>query len=158
MGVFLQFEDFNFYSSSCAISNRDTVIITGGRGVSYEDTMTTVSVYSVKGWLQDLPSLNTGRSNHACSSYWSGERRVFIVTGGIFSSDKLDTTETLDTGSSNWVTSGAKLPRPMYGLRAANIDDRVLIFGGHEKWNECDDILEFKPDEDAIVSLGQMIQ
>merc|ERR1711971_1040605 len=130
-------------SFACAIPQEDSVIVTGG-----VDTKNTVSVYNVEGWQEDLPPLNNGRSRHACSSYWSGERRVFLITGGYYfsGSDFLDTTETLDTDASSWVTSGAKLPRPMYGLRAANIDDRVLIFGGYDKWNECDDILEFKPD------------
>ena len=57
-----------------------------------------------------------------------------MVTGG-YGSDNLDTTETLDTGASSWVTSGSKLPRPMQGLRAVNIDDRVLIFGNYTLFN-----------------------
>ena len=44
-------------------------------------------------------------------------------------SGDLDTIETLASDGSTWVLSGAKLPQPMKGLRAANIDDRVLIFG-----------------------------
>ena len=48
-----------------------------------------------------------------------------MVMGG----DKLKSMETLATDASSWVTTGAKLPRPMDGLRAVNIDDRVLIFG-----------------------------
>ena len=60
--------------------------------------------------------------------------QVFMVTGG-YGSDNLDTTETLDTDKSSWVASGAKLPRPMSGLRAANIDGRVLIFGNHPLFN-----------------------
>ena len=38
--------------------------------------MTAVSVYGVKGWEEDLPFLNTGRRDHACSSYMSGGTRV----------------------------------------------------------------------------------
>ena len=53
-----------------------------------------------------------------------------MVTGG-YGSDNLDTTETLDTDASSWVTSASKLPRPMQGLRAVNIEDRVLIFGNY---------------------------
>ena len=49
--------------------------------------------------------------------------------GGYDGNDYIDNTETLDTDASSWVTSGAKLPQPMSGLRAANINDRVLIFG-----------------------------
>ena len=32
--------------------------------------------------MEDLPSLNTGRSYHACSSYISGETRVSYISGG----------------------------------------------------------------------------
>ena len=60
-----------YYSSACAIPNSDTVIITGGTLTPY-----TVSVYNVEGWQEDLPPLNTGRYYHACSSFWSDERRV----------------------------------------------------------------------------------
>ena len=41
----------------------------------------------------------------------------------------LDTSEVYDSDIGSWATSGAKLPQPMNMLRAANIDDRVLIFG-----------------------------
>ena len=54
-----------------------------------------------------------------------------MVTGGKLSgsSDTTDTTEVFDSNHDGWVISGAKLPQPMRGLRATNIDDRVLIFG-----------------------------
>ena len=54
-----------------------------------------------------------------------------MVTGGYTGSDRLDTTETLATDASSWVLSTAKLPRPMSGPRAANIDGRVMIFGNY---------------------------
>ena len=41
----------------------------------------------------------------------------------------LDSTEVYDPSVGSWVTTGAKLPRPMADLRATNIDDKVLIFG-----------------------------
>ena len=44
------------------------VIITGGR-----DIMTSVSVYGLNGWEEDLPSLNIGRRNHACSSFLAAD-------------------------------------------------------------------------------------
>ena len=58
---------------TCAIPDpdTDTVVITGGL-----DTLTTVSVYNVQGWQEDLPSLNIGREGHACTSYISGGKRV----------------------------------------------------------------------------------
>ena len=60
-----------YSSEACAIPNSDTVIITGGRS-----TLSTVSVYNVGGWQEELLPLNTGRERHACSSFWSDERRV----------------------------------------------------------------------------------
>ena len=56
---------------------------------------------------------------------------MFLVTGGDDGSMSIttDTTETFDPLVGSWVASGAKLPRPMLGLRAVNIDDRLLIFG-----------------------------
>ena len=55
---------------------------------------------------------------------------MFLVTGGKDrSNSNVDTTETFNSIVGCWTASGAKLPRPMDGLRAANINDRVLIFG-----------------------------
>ena len=100
------------------------------------------------------------------------------MTGGSTGSEDLDTTETFATDEDTWATAGARLPRPMEGLRAATIDDRVLIFGNytlfitHTRYhrniifaggrdydgNYYDDILEYNPDEDSMVVVGQMTQ
>ena len=118
------------------------MIITGG-----STTATTVSVYSVQGWLEDLPPLSIGRINHACAGYTSGGRTVrfslfknpyilnavllqmFIVSGGFFGSDYLDSTEIFDPSIGSW-RAGAALPRGARDqMRAINIDNRILIFG-----------------------------
>ena len=118
--------------------------------------MTTVSVYDLNGWVEDLPYLNIGRRHHACSSFlnadgakvfytWtaSAEKidinvlfyvlQILLVTGGNGEtgggSNLIDSTEiynTLVMGS--WNIAQAALPRPMNGLRATNIDNMVLIF------------------------------
>ena len=55
---------------------------------------------------------------------------MFLVIGGVDENwNTLESTEVYDPSVGSWVVAGAKLPRPMYGLRATNIDDRVLIFG-----------------------------
>ena len=41
----------------------------------------------------------------------------------------LDSVEKYDPIMGSWTTTAAKLPKPTEGLRATNIDDRVLIFG-----------------------------
>ena len=57
---------------------------------------------------------------------------MYIVMGGIrnigLSDSILTSTEIYDTGVDRW-EDGALLPGPSEGLRAAKIDDRILIFG-----------------------------
>ena len=62
-----------YFSEACSIEDPDTetVVITGGRYTS-----TTVSVYGLQGWVEDLPSLITGRYWHACTSYKTAGTRV----------------------------------------------------------------------------------
>ena len=56
--------------------------------------------------------------------------KMFLVTGGTFydGTEDIDSTEIFDPDLGSWRTGGA-LPSPAYGLRAASIDNRVLIFG-----------------------------
>ena len=61
---------------------------------------------------------------------------MFVVTGGkggwAYDGVILDSTETFDPLLGSWASSGqsgAKLPRPMCGLRAEIIDGRLLFFG-----------------------------
>ena len=53
-----------------------------------------------------------------------------MVTGG----GELDSTELYDPSTGHWRMSGA-LPSARYGLRAATVDNRVLVFG--ETLNEA---------------------
>ena len=61
--------NFTSYRRACGFADEDddTYIITGGSH-NYE-TKTTVSRYNTDGWMEDLPSLNNGRSGHACGTY-----------------------------------------------------------------------------------------
>ena len=58
--------------------------------------------------------------------------QIPLVSGGVGSGPGpvyyLDSTEIWDPALKSW-KAGATLPRPMYGLKAANIDNQVLIFG-----------------------------
>ena len=54
---------------------------------------------------------------------------MLLVTGGYDGLNNLDTTEILRPGSDWQVISSARLPRPMYGVRLATVDNRVLLFG-----------------------------
>ncbi len=52
---------------------------------------------------------------------------MLLVSGG-YDGSYLDSTEIFDPSLRSW-RAGAALPSPMSGLRATNIDNRVLLFG-----------------------------
>ena len=50
------------------------MVITGG-----EYTMSRVSVYSLDGWVEDLPDLLTGRAGHGCGHYINNEDKMVAI-------------------------------------------------------------------------------
>ena len=115
------------------------MILTGG----YR-SLNRVSEYSQSGFTRYLPQLLTGRQLHGCS-YFENEEwtkvdidsnscgliifKTFLVTGGYDDSyDDLSSTELLVENSAKWIYSG-ELPTPRYGLRGANIDQKVIMTG-----------------------------
>ena len=58
-------------SGACSIGLQHRVILTGGHDSNYGSRR--VTAYSEAGFLAELPSLITGRSEHACSHYVDSE-------------------------------------------------------------------------------------
>ena len=56
--------------------------------------------------------------------------KMYLVTGGHYDTSLLDSTEIYDPELEGW-KAGAALSGPKKNLRAANIDNRVLIFGNN---------------------------
>ena len=125
--------------SACAINLGSSVIITGG-----EHSHNKVSEYSESGFTRYLPELQQGREDHGCSYFENEEGtkvdidsnscgviifQTFLVTGGYDDSYiDLSSTELLVENSAEWIYSG-ELPTSCYGLRGANIDQRVIMTG-----------------------------
>jgi len=151
---------------ACSISLDDEVVITGGR--NFPKALTRVSRYDRDGVMRNMPSLNQGRYEHACASYFTLGEQVLMVTGGIREDRNheegeniiLDSTELLKLASGiAWqeVTS-ARLPRPMNGMRVETVDNRVLLFGGERRiahGGASADILEYT-DDDGWRKIGTM--
>ena len=128
-----------YYRDACAINLGISVIITGGLY-----SLTTVSQYNEAGYY-NAPDLLEGRWHHGCSYYDNddGTRvgyryidinycpliifQTLLVTGGS-GRGSLSSTELLVGTASAWVYTG-ELPSPRYGLRGANIDNRVIMTG-----------------------------
>ena len=50
------------------------MVITGG-----DYTMSTASIYSIDGWVEDLPNLLTGRSGHGCGHYINNDNKMVSI-------------------------------------------------------------------------------
>ena len=55
-------------SNACAIQLEESVIVTGGGA-----RLAAVTVYSQRGFVEDLPQLGTGRQWHACGHFVNSE-------------------------------------------------------------------------------------
>ena len=51
------------------------------------------------------------------------------MTGGFDGWGYLDSAELYNSTVGSWAMAGARLPTAMDGLKATNIDDKILIFG-----------------------------
>ena len=60
-----------FTRCACAICFKEKVILTGEL-----KTLDKVTVYNSKGWVEDLPSLKTGRYYHACGSFVTSDKKM----------------------------------------------------------------------------------
>merc|ERR1711934_1074409 len=124
------------------------VIITGGK-----DNRNLVSVYSEAGWQRDLASLNQGRTFHACGDYVNGGKKLLVVSGGVGDGGTLMSSTEIYSDSA-WRNAGA-LPQTMWGMSAATINNRFLLFGGNGG-SDLDNILEFNPETESWSEIGKM--
>ena len=54
---------------------------------------------------------------------------MLLVTGGYDGNDRLDTTELLVPGSGSWRLAAGLLPRPMYSMGVATVDNTLYLTG-----------------------------
>merc|ERR1711874_924587 len=125
---------------ACAINLGSSVILTGG-----DLSIPTVSEYNEAGHVRFLPSLLQGRYAHGCSYYDKDGTETFLVSGGWTGTARISSTELLVETGSAWILTG-ELPSPRYGLRGANIDNKILMTGGKIGFARyIDEIVEFDP-------------
>ena len=72
------------FRSACAIDLQDRVVVTGGYG-----PIATVQVYTSEGPQEQLPSLQTPRSSHACAYFLDSQDRVVSIACNITAHLKL---------------------------------------------------------------------
>jgi len=120
----------------CSIQlSESTVVLTGGR-ITF-NTVTEYSGLDSGGWevsSRELPSLNTGRRQHACGSYpnTAAESQVLIVAGGWDPYyQATPSTEVFDYVKGDEWKETSPLPSGRYGLRGITFDSLFHVTGGY---------------------------
>ena len=103
--------------------------------------------YNKAGWVEDLPSLITGRRYHSCSHYtdtsdqlvsqsllsvFIAPLQVYLVVGGqkhpYSSSNYLASAEILVAGTYAW-TAVSSLPQKLWKMRMVSLHNIAYLFG-----------------------------
>ena len=126
-------------------SGGSVFIILGGSG-GFDDPdfrrkqMKRASQYHYQtGYFGDLPPLNIGRMNHACTTYNNGNSITFLVTGGWRGSKTIEDNYIQETeihGSKcdkKWnIVPSASFPTLIRSARAVTVNDNVFVLGEME--------------------------
>merc|ERR1712227_688024 len=137
---------------ACSIQLEETVVITGG-----SNTMSTASMYSIGGWVEDLPDLLTGRYNHGCGHYINNDNKmVYLVTGGYTDSNNILTTEILTSDENSWRQVGDLPTVPMSGLSGVSFNNNIIMTGGYYGSYSYDYVLSYNTNDESWTLVGNM--
>jgi len=140
---------------SCTIVDDDTnsIIVTGGMGDE-------VTRYDLLGYVEDLPSMLRIRNDHGCGSFINSEGTPVLLAAGGFDHvefEYMSSTELLTIGSGAW-TETTPLPTVIFGMRTANVDNKVLMLGGNlrDMGTDTENIWEWDAAESQWKKIGEM--
>merc|ERR1712032_1786824 len=84
----------------------------------------------------------TPRADHGCTSFVaSNEDQALLVAGG-YNNGYLSSTEIFFPLNGSWVTT-TNLPRALQGLRAALLNQQVIVIGGWDGSNNRDEVFQY---------------
>jgi len=114
-----------------------------------------VDRYNSEGkYLDSLPDLATPRMKHACTSFITNGEQALLVAGGWNGYPRLASTEIYSNGV--WRTGG-NLPRASGGLRAAHLNQQVVVTGGfNDGSNFRDEVLQYNPSNNIWSQIGSL--
>jgi len=133
---------------TCAVKFQQELVMIGGSGGTNRGTIHgKVDRYDSQGKYlgsRSLPDLGTARDSHACATFISsnGEEGLLVAGGQDKRYNRLSSTEVYLPSTGKW-TSGGNLPRGLIGLRAARLNQRVVVAGGHDGRKARAEVLEY---------------
>merc|ERR1712126_300278 len=126
-----------------------------GNGDNYNN----VDVFSLDGWIMELPQLITGRAGHGCGHFINTDNEmVYLVAGGgdFISANALSSTETLVNGAAVRTESG-QLPLGLYQSQSLSLTNKIWLTGGYNgTYYTLDYILQFNPSDESWTQVGQL--
>jgi len=132
--------------ATCAVKFQRELVMIGGGGGSDSDLHGKVDRYDSQGnHLGSLPDLSTARRSHACATFLSsaGEEGLLVAGGADSNWNRFSSTEVYLPSIGRWI-SGGNLPRRLVSLRAAHLNQRVVVTGGlDDQGNVRDEVLEY---------------
>jgi len=146
---------------TCALVWEDGFLTIGGHsgsgglmgGVSAHGK---VDRYDSEGkYLDSLPNLGTPRYNHACTSFLMNGEQALLVAGGRDGSAIFESTEIYSNGV--W-RPGGNLPRALSGVRAAHLNQQVVVTGGRDGSNERDEVLQYNIETGAWTQMDKKMR
>jgi hypothetical protein len=116
-----------------------------------------VDRYNSEGkYLDSLPDLPTPRFYHSCTSFLTsnGEQALLVAGGWGYGGGYLSSTVFFSNGK--WKTGGS-LPRALMGLRAANLNQQVVVTGGNNDGkNIRDEVLQYNVEAGRWTQIGKL--
>jgi hemicentin len=142
--------------SSCSLRQESFVVLLGGGAPTHGH----VDRYDGTGYRGQLPGLLQPRKRHACASFIDSRGgTVLLVAGGQGEGwGLLDSTELLLPQAFTWVHAAA-LPRALSSLKIASLPgpgSDLLCAGGSDQAGYRDEVLRYRPEEDAWVDEATM--
>jgi len=146
---------------TCALVWEDGFLTIGGWDGESESPHGKVDRYDSEGkYLESLPNLATPRYLHGCSSFLMNGEQALLVAGGDKDGGRLATTELFFPSTGKW-RPGGNLPRAMGGLRAAHLNQQVVVTGGYYEYNDeernfRDEVLQYNPSHNTWSQIGSL--
>jgi len=129
-------------SSCAALTDRDSIIVTGGKGGKTNRAQ--AWEFSLKtGYWDRLPDIPYGgRYQHACTFFSQGERRGLLISGGSSGTQIQASTLFFDINKGQWLKLGDMNTR-RWGPQMVNLGGRIFVIGGGDGRNYVKDVEEF---------------
>jgi len=107
-------------------------------------------------YLDSLPDLAKQRWQHACTTFFTNSEQVLLVAGGLRGRGPIASTEIYSNGV--WRT-GANLPRALLALKAAHLNQQVVITGGlDDGHNYSGEVVQYNVETDSWTQMTEKMK